>query len=304
MALSVVNNNASFNVQQSLARTDTTSSKSLERLSTGLKIKRGADGPTALVVSERLRAQVNSLQNTTDNTNKALPSESEKQGALINGLQNALANNDKVIDFVQNAESALSQINYFLDDIRRFAGAVANTSDSPILAGVQEEIKHMLSRINEIARSTSFGTQQVFDDQPLTFQLGANAEQTVSLTLRSVTTDTLGKDATNNVDSLSTIDVRATTGALDAVKVVDKAISEIADLRSSLVAFQAKTLESAANNLGASLINATAAKAVRNVEFATDIAQFTSTQLQFQAGTAVLANANQIPQLVANLLRG
>src|SRR5437588_736422 len=102
MSLSVINNVASLNAQNNLNRTSSALSKSLERLSSGLKINRGADGPAALVISEQQRAQIAGLQTAVDNTNKA-------------------------VALVQTAEGALNEINSLLVKIRGLALDSANT---------------------------------------------------------------------------------------------------------------------------------------------------------------------------------
>ncbi len=310
MALSVVNNNASLNAQQNLSRTSGSLSKSLERLSSSLKINRGADGPAALVISEQQRANISGLRTALDNTNKA-------------------------VSLVQTGEGALQEINSLLGKARSLAldSAQAGVNDTAALAANQAEITNLLETINKIANTTQFNNQLLFADteeqsktlispiganadqvaspiakgseRTLTFQIGANANQTVNLTLKAVNTNALGVDANAQVANLSAIDVSTSGSAQDAVQVIDKAISDVSSLRSTLGAFQANTLESNANNLRASLENTVAAESViRDTDFATEIANFTRAQVQLQAGSTVLGNANQIPQLVASLLRG
>jgi len=310
MALSVVNNYASLNAQQNLSRTSGSLSKSLERLSSGLKINRGADGPAALVISEQQRANISGLRTALDNTNKA-------------------------VSLVQTGEGALQEINSLLGKARSLAldSAQAGVNDTAALAANQAEITNLLETINKIANTTQFNNQLLFADteeqsktlispiganadqvaspiakgseRTLTFQIGANANQTVNLTLKAVNTNALGVEANAQVANLSAIDVSTSGSAQDAVQVIDKAISDVSSLRSTLGAFQANTLESNANNLRASLENTVAAESViRDTDFATEIANFTRAQVQLQAGSTVLGNANQIPQLVASLLRG
>lgn len=280
MALSIHNNIASLTAQNNLGKTSGILSKSLEQLSSSLKINRGADGPAALVISEQQRAQISGLKTALDNTNKA-------------------------VSLAQTGEGALNEINALLSKARSLALDSANATENEVLAANQEEVKNLLASIDNIALSTKFGTQQVFDDQPRTFQIGANAGQTASFTFNRISTDALGNGATDHVSSLKAIDVSSTNGAQDAVKVLDQAITEISQRRATLGAFQANTLESNANNLRASLENVTAAESViRDTDFAAEIAQFTKNQVQLQAGATILGNANQIPQLVASLLRG
>lgn len=137
MALSVVNNGASLNAQANLNRTNSALSKSLERLSTGLKINRGADGPAGLVISEAQRAQVS-------------------------GLTTAIANTNKATSLVQTAEGALNEVNGLLTKIRALAvdSANAGINDSAALAANQAEITNALSTINNIANTTKFGSSK------------------------------------------------------------------------------------------------------------------------------------------------
>src|SRR5690349_7907954 len=125
MSLSVINNVASLNAQTNLNRTSSALSKSLERLSSGLKINRGADGPASLVISEQQRAQIAGLQTAIDNTNKA-------------------------VALVQTAEGALNEINSLLVKIRGLALDSANTgvNDANAQAANQAEINNALSTID------------------------------------------------------------------------------------------------------------------------------------------------------------
>ncbi|MBY0456870.1 MAG: flagellin, partial [Gemmataceae bacterium] len=121
MALSVVNNISSLNAQQNLGRANGSLSKSLERLSTGLKVNRGADGPSALVISETQRAQIAGLKTALDNTNKA-------------------------VSLVQTAEGALNEINALLVKARSLALDSANSgvNDATAQAANQAEIANIL----------------------------------------------------------------------------------------------------------------------------------------------------------------
>jgi flagellin len=136
----------------------------------------------------------------------------------------------------------------------------------------------------------------------LNFQIGANSGQSVSVALDKVNTSSLGVGASSLYTNLSQISV-ANGG--ESLKVIDQAISDISNLRGRLGAFQSNTLESNANNLRTTLENTTAAESVvRDTDYASEIAAFTKSQVQLQAGTTVLGNANQLSQLVSGLLRG
>jgi flagellin len=135
----------------------------------------------------------------------------------------------------------------------------------------------------------------------LSFQVGANSGETVKVSFDKISSGNVGVGASNVFAKLS--DINTSNGG-EALKVIDKAISDVSELRSRLGAFQTNTLESTANNLRTTLENTTSAESViRDTDFASEIANFTKFQTQLQAGTTVLGNANQLTQLVAGLLR-
>ncbi len=138
--LSVVNNSTSLNAQANLGRASSALSRTTERLSSGLKVNRGADGPAALVISEKQRAQ-------------------------IAGLKQAIDNSDKAVAMVQTAEGSLNEINSLLVKIRSLAIDSANTgvNDTDALAANQAEIANALDTINRIANNTQFGTKKLID---------------------------------------------------------------------------------------------------------------------------------------------
>lgn len=142
-------------------------------------------------------------------------------------------------------------------------------------------------------------------DNSLVFQIGANQNQTAKIAINKVNPNGLGVGVNNNqFNSLEEIDVTSASKAQDTLAVVDAAINDVTNLRGTLGAFQANTLESTANNLRATLENTTNAESViRDTDFASEIANFTKNQVLVQAGTSMLSNANQIPQSVLSLLR-
>ena len=138
--LSAVNNSTSLNAQANLSRASSALSKTTQRLSSGLKVNSGADGPAALVISEKQRAQISGLKQAIDNSNKA-------------------------VSVVQTAEGALNEINSLLVKVRSLAVDSANTgvNDADALAANQAEIANALDTINRIANNTQFGTKKLLD---------------------------------------------------------------------------------------------------------------------------------------------
>jgi flagellin len=142
-------------------------------------------------------------------------------------------------------------------------------------------------------------------DNSLVFQIGANANQTVKVAVDRVTTSSLGLNVSGvQFANLGAIDVRSQSGAQDAIKVLDQAISDVTNLRGRLGAIQSQTLDSNANNLRTTLENTTSAESViRDTDFAAETANMAKYQVLMQVGTTVLQNSNQSAQLVLNLLR-
>lgn len=140
MSFSITNNVASLNARNNLQRSQTSLGQSVERLSSGFRVNRGADGPASLVISEKQRAQ-------------------------ISGLRTAIDNSDKAVSLVQTAEGALGEINNLLVRVRSLALDSANTgfNDDDALAANQAEITNALDTINRIASNTQFGERSILD---------------------------------------------------------------------------------------------------------------------------------------------
>lgn len=283
--LSIVNNISSLRAQKSLVSTSSGLSRSLERLSTGLKLNRGADGPAALVISQQQRDQIAELTAAIESTNQT-------------------------VAMVQTSESALNEVNTLLTQVRGLALDSANTAvtNPEAAAANQAEIDQAVASINQIARSTTFGGRRLFDGS-VTISAGSGG---TPFTLPAVNSATLGADpsapgdsslaslATGGANSLAT----DPGNAKQALEIVDRASAQVASLRASLGTFQANSLEAHAENLRTSLDSTLAAEsAIRDTDFAAEIASLTQLQV-IQSGTSVLAEANQTPQLILPLLRG
>lgn len=174
MGLTIASNVSALNAQNNLNRSTDMLNKSIERLSTGFKINRGADGPAALVISEKQRAQ-------------------------ITGLQTAIENSEKASSVIQTAEGALSEISSILIKMRSLALESSNTgaSDANALAANQAEISNALDTIDRISRDTQFGTKNLLDgsagvsgsasDADVTFIKGTNNTSTGSYAVNVTT---------------------------------------------------------------------------------------------------------------------
>lgn len=477
-----INHNISaINTQRQLQKTTATQEKTLERLSSGLRVNRGADGPAALVISERMRSQ-------------------------ISGLHQAIDNSESGISMVQTAEGALNETSRLLIKARELAIHAANegVNDDVMLQADQDELENVMATVDRIATNTQFGTKNLLDGsrgangvangnglefvsaatttrssgvegyavqidqvatrsdlkgtaaltqeiinakeritiseggrslnfetkagesiestfnaldakiresglnielvrnpnniielkhkefgsghvllassstaglisevsnvavkamegldvagrlngeeavgkgqvltgkestrnveglavrytgapptQPgqimgavsvfqnsLVYQIGANHGQTTSVSLKNMSSSSIGQGVRNDsgFNSASEVNLMNAAKAQDAIMVIDRAIEEIASTRANLGAFQKNNLESNLNSLRNSHENLTNAESIiRDADMAAEMAELTSNQILVQSGTAMLAQANQLPQSVMSLLNG
>jgi flagellin len=156
------------------------------------------------------------------------------------------------------------------------------------------------------ALTSSGGTEQISNtDQSLVFQIGANVGQTTKIALQGMSASLLGKNLAGNMfTSLSNIDVTTVQGAQDAQSIIDAAINEVSTARGTLGSFQKNTLESNLSNLRIASQNLTAAEStIRDTDMAHQMSEFVKNQILLQAGTSMLAQGNQVPQVVLSLFQ-
>jgi flagellin len=154
------------------------------------------------------------------------------------------------------------------------------------------------------ALTSQGGTETINNtDQSLVFQIGANVGQTVNIGIRNMSASALGKGLAGNMfRSLSQIDVTTVQGAQDAQALIDASINEVSTTRGGLGSFQKNQLESNLRNLRIAAQNLTASESqIRDTDMAEEMSEFTKNQILVQAGTAMLAQANQVPQVVLSL---
>ena len=150
------------------------------------------------------------------------------------------------------------------------------------------------------------GTETINNtDQSLVFQIGANVGQTTAIGLRNMAASALSRGQAGNMfRSLANINVTTVQGAQDSQKLIDTAINEVSTTRGTLGSFQKNTLESNLSNLRIAAQNLTASESmIRDTDMAKEMSEFTKNQILVQAGTAMLAQANQVPQVVLSLFR-
>lgn len=269
----IINHNISaMNTYRQLTINNSAQAKSLEKLSSGYRINRAGDDAAGLAISEKMRGQ-------------------------IRGLDMAQKNAQDGISLIQTAEGALNETHSILQRMRELAVQSANgTNTDNDRAEIQKEVAQLTSEVDRIASQTQFNTKNLLTGSVsgLTFHIGANSSQNISLTITSVAASSLG---------ISGISVSSQTSANSAISVIDSAINAVSSRRAKLGALQNR-LEHTINNLGTSSENLSAAESrIRDVDMAKEMMAFTKNNILQQAATAMLAQANQAPQGVLQLLR-
>ena len=271
MGLVVNTNTAAFNTSRVLRRSTLALNRSLERLSSGLRINRAADDAAGLTIAEGLRAQVR-------------------------GFQQAQRNSQDGISLVQTAEGALSETTNIIQRIRELAVQSANgTQTAATRTSLQGEVAQLLTQIDDIATRTTFNGVVLLDGSTasVVLQSGINAGQT--------TTVTLG-DADSTALAINTTDISTVGGATTAITAADAALTTVNALRGGLGATQNR-LEFTINTLGIQVENSLASEsAIRDADIALETIAFTRNQILVTAGTSILAQANIVPQTALQLL--
>ncbi|BCV20782.1 flagellin [Moorella sp. Hama-1] len=318
----IINHNiAALNTYRQLSSVNSATSKSLEKLSSGLRINRAGDDAAGLAISEKMRGQ-------------------------IRGLDQAQRNAQDGISLIQTAEGGLNETHSILQRMRELADQAANdtlTQDDRVQ--IQKEINQLTEEVQRIGVTTEFNTQKLLDSSYSNkkIHIGANESQTLTIDIsdmRSMAisstgtatsgalslastagaatiTDSSGNTATVNEINLvyytstglytSTtgyaISVMDQTSAESAITMFQKAIDTVSTERAKLGAYQNR-LEHTINNLGTASENLSAAESrIRDVDMAKEMMNFTRNNIISQAATAMLAQANQVPQQVLQLLR-
>ncbi|MCP4036910.1 MAG: flagellin FliC [bacterium] len=274
MGLRVNNNISSINAQRNLVVTTDRLQKSLQRLSSGLRITRAADDAAGLAISESFRAEIRSLGQAQRNANDA-------------------------ISLLQIAEGALNETSGLLVRMRELAIQAANgTLGSSERATVNAEFQGLRDEITRIAHVSQFNGSQILNgSSSITFQIGSQNTSGDRITVSGVTATASGIGVVAGV-RLTTI-----SGAQSALAVLDSAVGTVASLRATFGTVQNR-LESTIRSLAVSIENTSAAESrIRDVDFALETAELTRNQVLQQAGVSVLAQANVSSQTALSLLQ-
>ncbi|NGP44932.1 flagellin [Bacillaceae bacterium SIJ1] len=307
-----------LNAYRNLANNQVNTSKSLEKLSSGLRINKAADDAAGLAISEKMRSQ-------------------------IRGLEVAERNALDGISLIQTAEGAMGEMHEMTQRMRELAVQAANDSNTEAdRAQIQKEIDQLTSEINKISEFTEFNGMKLLDgsfdgtnNNELQFQIGANEGQLASVVLGAMSAYELGLsndsngtrilqpgDAANGIEEIvgqysddakvepadgnsneHALDVMTKESASAAISAYDHAIEKISSQRATLGAVQNR-MEHTLNNLKITRENLTSSESrIRDVDMALEMTEFTKNNILNQSAQAMLAQANQLPQGVLQLLQ-
>ena len=295
MSIVVNTNIGSLNAQRSLAESGRELATAMERLSSGKKINSAADDAAGFAIAERMTAQVRGLNMATKNANDGL--------AMLSTIENAT--ND-VTDMLQR--------------VRELAVQAANDTNSVTDRGyLQKEVNSLLDEINRVSSQTVYNNQEVLDgSQAGTLQVGTDAGQTISFTIDSIDTDTLGLTsgaftaatasaaATVGAASASgsnTISVLTASGAAAALTKISTAIEQVANDRAGYGALANRLEYTVSNLMNVAEFTTAARSRIEDADFAAESARLAKAQVLQQTGTAMLAQANASSQLAIQLIR-
>ncbi len=281
MGLRVNSNIASINAQRNLVNSTGALQKSLQRLSSGLRITRAADDAAGLAISEGFRADIRSLTQAQRNANDG-------------------------ISLLQIGEGALNEVSSILIRQRELAIQAANgTLGDAERETLNTEFQDLVEEIDRIAAVTQFnGTNILQSGAATTFQIGADATSNDRITINAVDAraSSIGIGTSGGSGGFSIATISTVAAARSALSALDNAISNVASLRASFGTVQNR-LESAIRSLAVSIENTSAAESrIRDVDFANETAELTRNQVLQQAGISVLSQANVSTQSALSLL--
>jgi flagellin len=281
MSMTINTNIQSLNAQRNLATSQSSLATSMERLSSGLRINSARDDAAGLAIASRMDAQVRGMNVATRNANDG-------------------------ISMAQTADGALSQVSDSLQRMRELAVQARNATNSDSdKDSLNKEFAQLQAEITRVVGGTTFNGKAVIgaDATAMNFQIGAN---TTSENTVTVTTTNLNSDANITAVTGSSVVIDSTADASTIGSVIDNidtALNTINDQRATFGATESR-FEAIISNLQDGVQNQSAAKSrIMDADFAAETANLSRAQILQQAGTAMVAQANQLPQQVLTLLR-
>lgn len=280
MSLSIRTNLSSLNAQRTLAKTQSSLKDNLSKLASGYRVRSAADDAAGLAISEKMKAQIRSLQQAERNANDG-------------------------ISLIQTADGALNELHGIMDRLRELGIQSANgTYTDSDRVFINNEVKEMINEVNRIVDVTEFNSHKLLNgskNSGISFQVGINNSTTdvIKVSILDMHASRLGSSASTYLDAIS---VSTVSKALQAIDVVDGAISSISSQRSKLGASQNR-LQVTVSNLSSYRENLSSANSqIRDIDVASETADMARNNILMQAGTSVLAQANQLQQVALNLI--
>ena len=287
----IQHNIAALSSHRNLTNNNSSVTKNLEKLSSGYKINRAGDDAAGLAISEKMRAQ-------------------------ITGLETATKNAQDGVALVQTAEGALTEVHSMLNRMVELATQSANgTYSTTNRQEMQKEINALRAEIDRIGKSSNFnGTSLFTGSSSITLHVGETSKphNQLKVTLNQMSSSQIGTHTTNATTfkktlttgkAVSNISVTTAAKAKEAIDIANNAIDQISSMRSDFGALQNR-LEHTINNLSVQSENITAAESrIRDVDMAKEMMAYTKNNILVQASQAMLAQANQVPQGVLQLLQ-
>jgi flagellin len=279
-----INHNiAALNTHRQLGAANDNQAKSMEKLSSGQRINRAGDDAAGLSISEKMRGQ-------------------------IRGLDQASRNAQDGISMIQTAEGALGEVHDILQRMRELAVQGANdTNVSADRDAIGNELAELGKEVTRIKDNTQFNEQNLLNASAgdgsgaVKFQVGANKDQQMEIDFATKGIDL--SDVETNVGTLSSTDVADTATATALIETINTEITSVSSGRSLIGAYQNR-LDHTINNLNSASENMTAAESrIRDVDMAKEMMNQTKESILAQASQAMLAQANQKPQSVLQLLQ-
>jgi len=280
MGMTINTNVLSINAQRNAATTNISLATSLQRLSSGLRVNSAKDDAAGLAIASRMDAQAR-------------------------GMNVAVRNSNDGISLVQTAESGMAVIGDMLQRMRELAVQAANgTNTSADLSALNSEYTQLGTEIERTLGAVEFnGTNLLSATTNFTFQIGANSGQTATISASSIGIATGDLTGVFGAGAASALDTSAAANNSAALTAIDLAISAISTARAEMGAIQNRFnytisfLQSASENQQAARVR------IMDADFAQETANLSRAQILQQAGTAMVAQANQLPQGVLALLR-
>ena len=288
----IQHNITALNAHRNLTNNNSALTKNLEKLSSGYRINRAGDDAAGLAISEKMRAQ-------------------------ITGIETAKKNAEDGVSLVQTAEGALTEVHSMLNRMVELATQSANgTYSDANRAEMQKEIDALNKEIDRISKTANFNGTKLFTAKaggtldPVALHVGetGSPDNTISVTLKAMSASAMvaknedGTDAAP-IDLKNGMSIAKAEDAKKAITLINQAIDGISSMRSDFGALQNR-LEHTINNLGVQHENISAAESrIRDVDMAKEMMAYTKNNILVQASQAMLAQANQVPQGVLQLLQ-